>query len=253
MPDILVTRCGGVVTATYNRLAVLNAFRSKTYDELYDIVQEFADDDDCKVLVITGTGRAFSAGQDLNELSASDFSNLCALQQHLRKTQQITRILYQCNKPSIAAINGLAIGVGIEIALGCTLRIAVQDSYFQFTEAKRGLFQTNGALFLLPRLVGLGRATDMMMTGEKIDAPDALAAGLISRMVPSDQLQTAVDELVENLLQSSEQSLRLLLQGLRLAVTGTLEDVLDFEVKSNLALIEAQGHVQNVKDFADPH
>jgi enoyl-CoA hydratase/carnithine racemase len=251
MPDILIDRRDGVVFATHNRPEALNAFRNRTYDELHRVVKDFAADEACKVLVITGVGRAFSAGQDLKELAASNLGDQTTLRRHLEKTQDITRILYECDKPSIAAINGLAVGVGIEIALGCTVRIAVEESYFQFMEVKRGLFQTNGTLYLLPRIVGLGRAAEMMLTGERISSSEALLAGLITRRVPSDELQRTVETLVSGFLESSQQALRLLKRGLHQAMDGTLEEVLAYEIESNLMLVEASSHLKRINSFVD--
>jgi enoyl-CoA hydratase/carnithine racemase len=251
MTDISYLRRDGVVFATYNRPEALNAFRNQTYAELHQILLDFTKDDASKVLILSGRGRAFSAGHDLKELSGSDLGDLEELNRHLQKTQEITRLLYQSNKPSIAAINGLAVGVGIEIALACTVRIAVEESYFQFTEVKRGLFQTNGAMYLLPRIVGLGRAAQMLLTGDKISANDALMAGLITRKVQEDELLPAAEHIAAEFLHGSEQSLRLIQQGLRLALQGSMEEVMEFEIKSNLELVEAKGHLKGVHEFAD--
>ncbi len=238
MADIDYRLDDGIAIATYNRPEVLNALRRRTYTELRTIVETFAGDDRCRVLILAGSGRAFCAGQDLTELPSENDVDLQSLDEQLQLTQDITRLLLSSNKPSIAAINGPAIGAGIEIPLACSLRVAADDSYFQFAEINRGLFQTNGAIYLLPRIIGLGRATHALLTGERIEAKAALEAGLVTRLVPPAELMATAKAYATRLADAGGKSTSLVLQGLRKAYELGLEEILDYEVNGNLSLID---------------
>lgn len=237
MQDIQYEKRDGIAFITLSRPQVLNALRRQTYSELAFTIKDFVADDHCKVLVLTGEGRAFCAGQDLKDVPKEGEVDSATLSKQLQVTQDISRLLYESEKPSIAAINGFAIGAGIEIPLSCSIRVAANNSRFRFPEIKRGLFQTNGSTYLLPRIVGLGRATHMLLTGEEISAEAALACGLVSRLVNPDELLSVAEAYATDLASTSDASLRLILRGLNTAAHSSFEEALEFEVAGNMELI----------------
>ena len=244
MQDVLYEKSEGIAYLTIDRPKVLNALRAQTYVELASAIRDFAEDRGSKVLVLTGSGRAFCAGQDLNELPGQQGDDDTKLREQLRVTQEISCLLFNCPKVSIAVINGLAIGAGAEIPLACSLRIAANDTYFQFAEIQKGLFQTNGTTWLLPRIVGLGRAMQMLLLGEKIPAQAAFDCGLVNELVEARELRSAVAARVEGLMASPALSRRLILEGLQLGLRGDFDASLNFEIAGNLRLVEAQTGVR---------
>ncbi len=244
MQDVLYEKSEGIAYLTINRPKVLNALRGQTYAELASAIRDFVEDGESRVLVLTGSGRAFCAGQDLKELPRQQGGDDTKLREQLRVTQEISRLLFNSPKVSIAAINGLAIGAGAEIPLACSLRIAANDTYFQFAEIQKGLFQTNGTTWLLPRIVGLGRAMQMLLLGQKIPAQAALDCGLVNETVEARELRSVVAARAEGLMASPALSRRLILEGLQLGLRGDFDASLNFEIAGNLRLVEAQTRVR---------
>jgi enoyl-CoA hydratase/carnithine racemase len=198
--DVLYTLDQGVATITLNRPAVLNALRHRTIDQLEQAITASAADPDVRVLVITGAGRGFCAGQDLDELAdrldADDATDGATAQaaalRILEQFQQITRLLLAHPVPTVAAINGVAIGAGAELAVACDIRLGSTAARIGFVEAARGLFQTNGVTWLLPRIIGLSRATELLVTAEILDATGAERFGLLNRVFPEAQFGDGV-------------------------------------------------------------
>lgn len=188
--DITYSVEGRIGLITLNRPEVLNAVRRETWSELYTVLQEIKKDKQIRCLLITGAGKAFSSGQDLNEMISMAGAQIdyYAIRQNVELMQQVTLDLLNLPIPSIAAINGYAVGAGIEIAIACDIRYASEKAKFEFAEVKVGLFETNGVTWLLPRLIGLGQAKELMLTGDRFNAAEALRIGLVTRVCPPDDL-----------------------------------------------------------------
>ncbi|WP_129774469.1 enoyl-CoA hydratase/isomerase family protein [Peristeroidobacter soli] len=235
--DITPERTEGVTLLRFNRPQCLNAFSRSMYGELEECIARFGDDDSQRVLVLTGAGRAFSAGQDLNDVDSIDRSNVRELTEKLGQLQRITRRMQSINKPIVAAINGPAVGFGAELTLSCDIRLAAPGAYFMFPELQRGLFFTNGSLMLLPRLIGFSRATHLLLTGERWSAEAGREAGLIARIVPDEELLEVALKLARQLSQLDAESVRLTLAGLRLGQNDALEAAMSFEIQACLQLM----------------
>ena len=180
---------GTVAIAWLNRPQMLNAFRSQTFDRLHEVLDQVRSDAAIRALILAGRGRAFCAGEDLVEMGeavARGFNVRAALAMLVR-LQGLTRKLVDYPKPVIAAINGPAVGLGAELPLACDARLAASSAYFYYPEAWRGMLQTNGTFHLLPALVGHGRAAEWLLTARRIAVEEALAAGLVSVVVPEEQ------------------------------------------------------------------
>ena len=180
----------GVATITFDRPQKLNALTFQVYADLRDLLTELPERDDVRVLVITGTGRGFSSGGDVNEiigeLQKMDPRDLLAF---TRMTGTVTQRMRDCPLPVIASVNGVAAGAGAVIALAADLRIMAMSATLSFLFTKVGLSGGDmGAAYLLPRLIGLGRASELLLLGEPVTAPRALAIGLANAVVEDREL-----------------------------------------------------------------
>ncbi|UPL14579.1 enoyl-CoA hydratase/isomerase family protein [Microbacterium galbinum] len=188
-PLIVVTREGHVATVRLNRPAKLNAVTQAMSDELVDIVRRLNDDPEVRAVVYTGTGRAFSAGSDISTLDQYETP------WEFRNRRDYCDALRDLRKPVIAAINGYAFGGGLEASLTCDIRIAADTASFAAPEIKLGWIGGGGMSVLLANSIGASNAALMLLSGDPIDAQRALAWGLISEVVPADDLLSRAQEL----------------------------------------------------------
>ena len=249
MESMLYNTKGAVATIVLNRPEHLNAFRQREYDLLTQYLTDFEQDPALSVLVLTGTGRAFSAGQDLKELESDSNLGREELEARLEKIQQLTRLLVNSNKTSIASINGLAVGIALELALACDFRLASKDAYFMFAEARRGLFQTNGVLYLLPRLIGLAKAKEMLLTGDRFECAYALQCGLVNAAHDDKHLASETMELARQLSENSPVSLQLIQDALRNTYECSLEEMMEIEIQGNLEILASQDFEEGLRSF----
>lgn len=188
---------------TVNRPEVMNALRWQTAAELDSAFRQATEDDGVRCLVITGEGKAFSAGDDIKQVfmdpNFGERMKNFKLDQIRRESRSEFEMLIRCEKPTIAAINGIAIGTGLDMALLCDMRIAAETARLGALFVRRGVIGTVGSTYYLRQIVGLSRAYEILLTGKLIDAAEADRIGLVSRVVPGDQLLSAVEELVEEL------------------------------------------------------
>ena len=191
----------GVATITFDRPQKLNALTFQVYADLRDLLTELPQRDDVRVLVITGTGRGFSSGGDvteiIGELQKMDARDLLAF---TRMTGTVTQRMRDCPLPIIASVNGVAAGAGAVIALAADLRILARSATFSFLFTKVGLSGGDmGSAYLLPRLIGLGRATELLLLGEQVTADRALAIGLANAVLEDSELGTGTTEVAGRL------------------------------------------------------
>ena len=191
----------GVATITLNRPERLNALTFEVYRELTDMFAALRDERDVRVVVITGAGRAFCSGGDVHDIIGELFSrDMEGLLDFTRMTCELIQNIRALPKPVIASLNGTTAGAGACIALASDLRIASEDARIAFLFVKVGLAGTDMlASYLLPRVVGLSKATEILYTGDFVTAAEAERMGLYNRVVPPDQLQTATREFAEKL------------------------------------------------------
>jgi enoyl-CoA hydratase/carnithine racemase len=190
MSSIAFEVVDGVATVTLNRPEKLNALTFETYAELRDLLAELPRRGDAKALVITGAGRGFCSGGDVEEI-IGELQNFepAELLDFTRMTGAVVKALRECPLPVIAAVNGVAAGAGAVIALAADFRLLGARASFAFLFTRVGLAGADmGSAYLLPRLVGLGRATELLILGEKVSAERALAIGLASEVVADDEL-----------------------------------------------------------------
>ena len=206
----VVTR-GGIHTITIKRPAKLNALNRQTLQELYAAIIDASGDDKVRVIVLTGSGeKAFVAGADISEIqqqSPTEASSFSAFGQNLMS------MIQSLDKPVIAAINGFALGGGMELALACHLRIASENARLGLPEIKLGIMPGFGGTQRLVRLVGSTRALDLCLSGEPITAERAEQLGLVNRVVAADQLEQAVMDMAEPLVKAAPEAVRGILQS----------------------------------------
>ena len=193
-----------VATVTINRPDKLNALNVSVFDDLTTLVEELSSRDDIGGAIITGAGRAFVAGADISELESL---NGLQAKARARRGQLVFNRLEALHKPVIAAVNGFALGGGCELAMACHVRIASDAAKFGQPEVKLGLIPGYGGTQRLPRLVGKGRALQLLMTGEIIDAAEALRIGLVNKVVPGAELMKTAQEMMKAMLANAPMAL----------------------------------------------
>lgn len=192
--EILYEREGAVATLTLNRPELLNPMTRPIVAETIQALAEANADRSVRAVIITGAGRAFSAGGDVRQLAPSgddaDKNSPTAYDRRswLKEIQQMVLAIRSCEKPVLAAVNGVAAGGGCDIALACDIRFASEKARFGEVFAKIGLFPGTGGTYLLPRTVGIAKALELIWTGDLIDAPEAERIGLVSRVYSHDEL-----------------------------------------------------------------
>ena len=252
-PVLLVERQGAIEIATLNRPGQLNAVSPELAGALRAYFSGLADRLDVRVVLLRGAGRAFCAGA---ELGSDAFATAGAGRNQRQLAMQrlysaIVRAMRACPQPIIALVQGPACGAGFSIALAADVRIAAEDARFNAAYLRVGLGGCDmGSGYLLPRLVGLSVASELLMTGDFIAAPRALATGLVSRVVPADGLQEAGMAMAGNMLRASPMGLRMTKETLNLTVDApSLEAALTHEDRQQVMLIATDDHAEAVRAF----
>jgi len=198
LKNILYEKKNGVATITINRPKALNAMNQETTLEILSTLDDIRKDENIKVVVITGAGdRAFSAGADISGMKGRTPLDM---RRSSQRGQQMMNEVEDLEKPVIAAINGYALGGGLELAMACDFRIASENARLGQPEINIGLIPGWGGTQRLPRFVGKALAKDLIFTGKMIDAKTAERVGLVNAVVPADQLKSAVEELAKELI-----------------------------------------------------
>lgn len=253
MPDILLAEQQGPVRLlTLNRPASLNALNRELVTALRDAMQTVASDERTRAVVITGAGRAFSSGADLAELEARYAANDFALAEDLLQTYApLIRAIRACPQPVLAALNGVAAGAGLSLALACDFRIAAKSAQLILAFIRIGLVPDAGALYFLTRLVGLGRATEMAMRGEPVTAEAALQMGLVSEVVDDGDITATALQRASELAAKPPGGLRLIKRGLNRAATLGLDRVLALEAELQQEAAGLPEHRNAVRAFVE--
>ena len=223
---VTLTASGGIATLTINRPDKLNALNAATMRELGQAITEVRDREDIRGLIVTGAGRAFIAGADISELAKE---NATSARKLAAEGQRIFRLFETSPKPVIAAVNGFALGGGCELALACHVRIASEHAKFGQPEVKLGLCPGYGGTQRLARLVGRGRALQLLMTGETIDAGEAARIGLVNRVVAADALIPSATEMLKQILTNGPLAVAACIDAVNAGLDMSLEDGLALE------------------------
>jgi enoyl-CoA hydratase/carnithine racemase len=228
---LLVERADGVTTVTLHRPDKKNAINGRMWRELIEVFDEVADDRDARVLVITGEGDGFCSGADLtDEENAEDLQGgVGAGLRSMRVVGRAALRLHELSIPTIAAVNGVAAGAGCNLALGCDLVIASDRARFSEIFSKRGLSVDFGGSWLLPRLVGMHKAKELVFLADIIDAAEADRIGLVNRVVAHDELDATVREIAGRLAALPPVQLSVSKRLLNQSLSVSMSDALEFE------------------------
>jgi len=225
--NLLLERDGAVASITINRPKVLNALNAQTIDELRRAVLDLKRDDGVRVVILTGAGeKAFVAGADINELAVQTPTSG---REHALTGQHVFDLIENIGKPVIAAINGYALGGGCELAMACTLRLAADTAKLGQPEIALGLIPGYAGTQRLPRLVGKGRAMEMILTGTPIGADEAQRIGLVNRVVPAAQLMDEAKKLAAQLAASAPIAMRYIVNAITKGVEMSFAEACQYE------------------------
>ncbi|MGB6066180.1 MAG: enoyl-CoA hydratase-related protein [Desulfomonilaceae bacterium] len=226
---ISVEKRDGIGYLTLNRPAVMNAFNRQLIDEFLSAIGEIGRDEDVRVVILTGAGKAFQAGADIAELASMSPLAL------LRWNEGIVRInagLEKLRQPVIAAINGPALGGGLELALACTLRVAATSAKLGLPEVKLGIIPGTGGTQRLPRLIGKGRAAKMILTGEVISAAEALKIGLVEQVTPDGESVQGAEELARRIMANAPIAVEMAKDSIEIGLDLPLEQAVQYSQKN---------------------
>ncbi|HET7725945.1 MAG TPA: enoyl-CoA hydratase-related protein [Candidatus Limnocylindrales bacterium] len=239
----------GVATITLDRPDALNALTVAMKGELLAALRSVGRDSAVRAVILTGSGRAFCAGQDLRERLEPDAA---PLEVELRERYNpIIRALRDLPQPVIAAVNGVAAGAGASLAFACDLRIAAAGASFVLAFGRIGLVPDSGATWLLPRLVGAARAAELALLGERVPAADAERWGLVSRVVPDDMLLDEARAMAEQLAGMAPRALALTKRALRRAEEAGLDETLEYEAMLQGIAGRTRDHAEGVAAFVE--
>jgi enoyl-CoA hydratase/carnithine racemase len=210
LANVLYEKKGAIAYVTVNRPKVLNALNTPTWKDLRTVFEDARDDAAVRGVILTGTGKAFIAGADISELA-----HLTAFdaEQSSRFGQGVLDLIEDLGKPVIAAVNGFALGGGCETAMACTIRIAVDSAKFGQPEVRLGLVPGGGGTQRLPRLVGKGRALQLILSGEMIDAQEAYRIGLVNEIVPAADLITRAEAILKKIASNAPIAVKFALEA----------------------------------------
>ena len=230
---------------------MLNAVNERMGEELLDALRSAESDDEVHCLIITGSGRAFCAGEDIQDLRGQyeRGENPKLGERLLVKYNPIVRQIRRMQKPVIAAVNGVAAGAGAGIAYSCDVRVASENARFLQAFIKVGLAPDSGTSFFLPRLAGFSKALELSLTGDELTSKDAERFGLVSKVVPAEQLMQTARELGTKLAQGPSKAIGLTKRALNKSISSDLEAVLEYESYLQEIAGGTADHIEAVRAF----
>jgi 2-(1,2-epoxy-1,2-dihydrophenyl)acetyl-CoA isomerase len=247
MAEVETTRDGAVLTIALNRPDKLNAFDAATHKAFAGALKQAADPE-VRAVVLTGAGRGFCVGQDLAELSEGDRDVAALLRERWNRHVLGLRGL---EKPVLAAVNGAAAGAGLSLACACDLRIAADSAAFVPAFVNVGLVPDTGGSWLVPRLLGYARAFDWMCSGRKIDSAEAQAWGLVSDVVPADDVLARTQERAAALAALPTRAIAMTKRLFERAASARLEDQLELEAQLQVAATRTEDFAEGVAAFLE--
>ena len=246
---ILAERTGAVTTIALNRPRKLNAFDGTMHEELYDALGEAAEDDEVRCIVLRGEGRGFSAGADLAQIIENADGDP-DLGEYLRSSySRLVKRMVEIPKPIIASLHGPVYGAGVGIALACDLRIAAESAKFSVAFIKIGLMPDAGVTFFLPRVVGLGRAMEMSMLGDAVEAEEAQRVGLVNKVAADDSLAEETQAFAEQLAALPTAALGRMKTAIYASFEADLETALEREAEGQTFCGYTEDHKEGVAAF----
>ena len=245
---ILVSKKEGIVYLTLNRPDVRNAISQQMIDEILETLRLIDRDDEIRIVIITGAGKAFMAGADIAELKRMKPMDI------LRWNEGVVRInagLEKLRQPVIAAINGAAMGGGMELAISCTFRIMAESAKMGLPEVKLGIIPGTGGTQRLPRLIGKGRAMELLLTGEIIDASEAFRIGLVNQVVKDGNVIEAAEELAARIMINAPIAVEMAKDALEIGKDLPLEQAVQYSQKNCVTCFSTEDMQEGMSAFLE--
>lgn len=247
---LLEEKHGPVASLRLSRPETLNALDRELVDALGDALARVSSDGEIRAVVLAGAGGAFCSGVDLKEAMAA-IGRDEGLGERLAGFHRVIRLIAGAEKPIIAAVDGAAVGFGADLALACDLRVLSDRAYLQEKFVNIGLMPDGGGTFHLPRLIGVGRALELLLLGERIDAELAKSLGLANRVVEAAALDATAIELAQKLAEGPPLALAAIKRTLRANLSATLDEALDRERDGQLALLRSRDLIEGVSAWIE--
>ena len=259
--DIRYEVADRIATITIDRPEAMNAATMRTYDELQEALTNAAGDDDVRVVVLTGEGRAFCAGDDVKELFLSErksdeetrrariVQQMNALHDH--KPAALDGILINYPKPTIAMVNGVAVGYGCDIALMCDMRIAGSAARMGEFFVRRGLIPEAGGLIVLPRLVGMGMAYELILSGRMVEGEELAQIGMVNRVVPQEELSAQTYEFAQLVASQAPLAQKLAKEAMRVGMNWELNQFFDYQTTVQGLCLQTADHLEGARAFVE--
>jgi len=248
MQTLIYEKEGPIGIVTFNRPKVLNALNGEMMSEIIDLLYQIEHDDSVRCVILTGGPKAFIAGGDIAYMSELD---TVGSETFIAKAHETMNKIAHFSKPVIAAISGLALGGGCETALACDIRIAAERTIFGVPESNLALFPAGGGTQRLPRVVGIGWATQMILTGDPIDCETALKIGLVTKVVPGDKLMEEAKKIATRLAGKAPITARVTKQCLLNAISTDLTAGLLFEQKAFSYIFATEDQKEGLAAFLE--
>jgi enoyl-CoA hydratase/carnithine racemase len=253
--DILYEVDGdGVATLTINRPDVMNALRPQTTAQIFDVLHDVRTNDAVRCLVITGAGRGFCAGDDFQAIFLAEDRATRKVDRQVRrikKGEESLDEIFGLEKPTVAAVNGAAVGYGMDLALYCDIRIASEAAKFGWYFVRRGVVGTVGGTFILRQLVGLSKALELTLTGDLVDAHEALRIGLVSKVVPTEQLMDDAGTLARKLASGPPLAQRAIKRAMHKGFAVDWKTLGEYQQALGDVLWETEDHMEGVRSFLE--
>ncbi|WP_454754111.1 crotonase/enoyl-CoA hydratase family protein [Cupriavidus necator] len=252
---LLYEQDGPVVTLKMNQPEQRNPLTGNTaVPEFLAAIDRIHDDQSVRCVILTGNGPSFCAGGNIQEMkrqSSPEVSEMAIRQDYRRGIQRLTLALFNLEVPVIAAVNGHAIGAGLDLTCMCDIRVASEKAKFAESFIKLGIIPGDGGAWLLPRIVGMSRAAELAFTGDMLDARQALEWNLVSRVVPHEELMAAARELAARITQHASHGVRLTKRLMREAIHGRLDSVLELSAVFQAVCHKTEDHREAVDAFLE--
>ena len=250
-PHILYQKEGNIAILTINRPEAKNAFSPEMLTLWRQFVEEAKVDHNVRVIIVTGKGDTFCSGGDIREMAEGRIRSWDMKKFLWEGAHRIIFALEDLDKPIIAAINGAAMGAGLDMAIMCDLRVCSDRAKLSESYILMGLAPGDGGAYFLPRLIGIGKALELLLTGDVLSSQEALGVGLVNRVVPHDRLREETMILAEKIASKPPLAIRMMKRAVYQAQTSTLRSHLDY-ISSQLALLsETQDHQEAARSFLE--
>jgi 2-(1,2-epoxy-1,2-dihydrophenyl)acetyl-CoA isomerase len=250
--QILLAVNQGVATITLNRPEAMNAFSGDMREKLLANLSEVAARDDVGCVVITGTGKAFCAGGDISSMiELQDNNDTSVIESRIAISGEVLRQIQDMPQPVLAAVNGAAAGAGMNLALACDIRLASSKAIFAESFVKIGLIPDWGGFHFLTQLAGTAKAMELMMTGERIDASEALRLGLVNKVIPAENFAAEVEKFSTRLASGPRDALSGIKRGVYLGASASIAEILSYENETQGQLFLSKDAREGMRAFGE--